>query len=263
MRRYIVPYVIALLLVDPFAISQSMQFVSVYYIYNIASIVYILKRGWFDANRQRLLFYFVIIGAATSYFDFLTYPLVTFGIPAIFFLCYEEETQSVKTIGRTLAGSLISWGVGYVGMWSGKWVLGSFLGNENIIAIAWNKILERSSLVVSSSGEEFSIIYMLRCQLTHLKSPAMLLAILLLAGFVILILFSGEKKKIFDYRWILFLCLCLLPFAWYIIASNHSYIHNWFTYRELIITAFSGMCMFARYARISKIPKIFTTRGRN
>ena len=32
-----------------------------------------------------------------------------------------------------------------------------------------------------------------------------------------------------------FLLVAMLPFVWYLFASNHSYIHFWFTYRELVI----------------------------
>lgn len=54
MARYILPYVIALLLIDPFAISQSIQFTTIYYIYTIASIVLLLKQDWLEASVERL-----------------------------------------------------------------------------------------------------------------------------------------------------------------------------------------------------------------
>jgi len=42
-----------------------------------------------------------------------------------------------------------------------------------------------------------------------------------------------------------YLMICLIPFAWYSVFVNHSYIHIVFTYRALAaaVCAWSGMCM--------------------
>jgi len=43
---------------------------------------------------------------------------------------------------------------------------------------------------------------------------------------------------------LIFLPIAFLPFAWNIAVRNHSYIHYFFTYKELTIFAFAIMCFF-------------------
>ena len=40
----------------------------------------------------------------------------------------------------------------------------------------------------------------------------------------------------------------LIPFAWYFVAANHTYIHYWYAHRTLAVTAFAvpgGVCLRA------------------
>lgn len=243
--KYIIPYTIALLLIDPFAISQSIQFTTVYYIYTFSSILFLLKKEWLSESQERMVLFFTIIGCMTSYFDFLTYPLATFGVPATLYLCVSS--QELKRVAKNLVTLLAGWGIGYIGMWAGKWIIGTLLGSTNIIMNAINAIFTRSSMV-DAAGDSFSIFEIIKLQLHHLISPAFLLAVIYAVINIIYFLRHNPKAKIRNHIWVLHLILCCLPFVWFIGASNHSYIHHWFTYRELVITAFSGLCMFARYA---------------
>jgi uncharacterized membrane protein len=43
-----------------------------------------------------------------------------------------------------------------------------------------------------------------------------------------------------------YILICLYPVGWYMLAKNHSYEHAFMAYRELMITTFAGLCMFAR-----------------
>lgn len=36
-----------------------------------------------------------------------------------------------------------------------------------------------------------------------------------------------------------FLLIAIIPFVWYMVLANHSYVHYWFTYRELAIFIFA------------------------
>lgn len=37
------------------------------------------------------------------------------------------------------------------------------------------------------------------------------------------------------------------PFFWYIVFRNHSYIHYWFTYREIGISIFAIGCLLSTF----------------
>ena len=51
-----------------------------------------------------------------------------------------------------------------------------------------------------------------------------------------------------------FILIAITPFIWYFIISNHSHMHYFFTYRNLIIFFFSGLCCleFLCYKNITK-----------
>ena len=41
-----------------------------------------------------------------------------------------------------------------------------------------------------------------------------------------------------------FAVVILLPFAWYAVLKNHSYVHDYMTYRNLAVTIFATLCFF-------------------
>ena len=44
-----------------------------------------------------------------------------------------------------------------------------------------------------------------------------------------------------------YIIIAICPLLWYFMATNHSHIHFWFTYRELSITIFSMIVMLIQY----------------
>ena len=65
--------------------------------------------------------FFLIVGILTSYFDFLTYPVVTLGIPLCCYFLLESD-RLWNNIKR-LTGFSVSWAIGYAGMCAAKWVI--------------------------------------------------------------------------------------------------------------------------------------------
>ncbi len=60
------------------------------------------------------------------------------------------------------------------------------------------------------------------------------------------ILVKKIKKQMFN---ILVPCLFIAayPFVWYAVLKNHSFIHSFFTYRELAITLYAVLAFIAVY----------------
>lgn len=243
MREYIIPYILTIGLLMPIATAWSLQFSSVFYIFSIGSIILILKNEkWIGTNKYK--FYFMMLGIATSFFDFLTYPLATFGIPAIFYFSMNENSNIQKTV-KQLICFLFYWGSGYVGMWAGKWIAASIILKENIILDAFRAIQNRSSMC-DSNGVIISIkdIFTYNVE-AFLKNPVIILAGIFLIVQLILLYKHGIKKNM---RGSIVACslIAILPFIWYIGASNHSFIHFWFTYKELVVTFFSIFCLITK-----------------
>ncbi len=193
------------------------------------------------------MIFFTLTGCLTSYFDFLTYPLVTYGVPATLYLCSVPDATWKKAL-KGLVLTLVAWGVGYVGMWTGKWILGSLLGGGNLLEEALRLLRIRTSNS-DAAGAQASLFMLVKRQLFRLKSPSLAVAAVYVLVTGVCFLKRAPRRKLAGLSWLPWIALCVLPFVWYVGAFNHSYVHAFFTYRELMITAFCGMCLLTRYAR--------------
>ena len=91
--------------------------------------------------------FFFVVGMMENFFDFLTYPIITLGIPLILLLWMrvrDEKTDLKDNLLFTIWSS-ISWGVGYALTWIAKWgittvVLGVryFIRNLSVIEYRLN-----------------------------------------------------------------------------------------------------------------------------
>lgn len=75
-------------------------------------------------KRDRGEAFFLLIGITTAYMDFLTYPVVTLGLPLCVWVVQRMGVDGGrwKKVGYFL-GNCVCWTVGYVGMWGMKWVV--------------------------------------------------------------------------------------------------------------------------------------------
>lgn len=93
MARMIPAFIAAMAYMEFHTVGMSMQYTWVFFIAILFSII-ILKK------REQLVFSsipFLMIGMLTSYFDFLTYPLFTLGIPLLFCtLCMRESESQIS-----------------------------------------------------------------------------------------------------------------------------------------------------------------------
>ena len=246
MGRYILPYLATVLMLMPLALAMSLQFSSCYYILTLGSIAVLLKKDSLDKLDG---FLFLYIGIATAYFDFLTYPVATLGIPAIFYFCLRQDTGIRNTFCRGVK-VCFSWAVGYVGMWAGKWLIGSLILGENVLTLALGKLAERSS-----GKTEDNLLHTIRAALSanvrsFLHTPATLI-LLILAAFLLLQLICtlrAEKRNLAQTGTILFpfVILAFIPLAWYAVTSQHAVIHHWFTHKGLIVSVFAALAALTK-----------------
>ena len=144
----------------------------------------------------------------------------------------------------------VSWGSGYGGMFLGKWLVGWLLTGVNVPAEAMHQAVYRMSSQsgIDGSGTSFHApAVWFKNFIIPLHEPfglCLLLAFLFLAWKI----YRHRKEIILAERKVLCKLLGIVacyPFFWYAVLTNHSYIHNWFTYRELAITVFAvGMLYF-------------------
>lgn len=140
LSRYIPACAAMLAFWNPATMGVSLQYAACFYLSIGASVLLFRKQ------RDSLLF-FMLIGALTSFLDFLTYPLVTLCVPLITtILLKSAERFSCRNISVVrsgigdLFGKAVWWGIGYAGMWAQKWIYGSIVSKKNILVEASGKI---------------------------------------------------------------------------------------------------------------------------
>ncbi len=233
-KELIFPIFFMWLFMNPIATMSSLQFNNVTLVTWIAILLMLyLEEQWkMELSKWELLF--VVIGALTSYLDLLTYPLVTLGVPLSLWLALNRDSSMGFKIKGILLISVF-WSIGYAGMWAGKWVLGSIITGENVFENAVEVMQVRTSSIVE---EDQGVTYweVIECQMS-IAGRYMFLAVAAAGAF--LTFYSVKMKKLDFQSFFPYVIVGLYPFIWYLILKNHSYIHAFFTYRELAITIFA------------------------
>ena len=190
------------------------------------------------AKDEGYMTFFLLAGCATAYFDFLTFPLATLAFPLIAFLALNEG--GMKKSYLSILKYSLTWGIGYVFMWASKWIIALIFTGKNTLSDAVNTISARTSSA-GDGGRIAGYIKVLKSNLSPFANRAFALLILLLGAIVLVLIIKNGLKKYFDgfAKRIPVLLIGLIPFAWYFVASNHSFEHAAFTCRNLAIFVFA------------------------
>ena len=228
-------YIASYFMLMPMALAKSLQFSSCFYIFTFGCLLLLLLND--DKRKQYSMIVFLYCGIMTAFFDFLTYPIATFGVPMIFYLLLlGSETTEHKLIEIIKSGFF--WCVGFVGMWVSKWLLGSFVTGENIVANGLGAVADRTSNSSSDGTATYSVFACeIKNYMTFLKTPVTVIVILLM-GYLICKCVKLPKRSMDSFVRSLapFFLVGLVPIVWYAFATNHSIIHFWFTNKSCVIT---------------------------
>jgi hypothetical protein len=231
-------------------ISISFQNTSCFLISCLAMMAILKYQQFLAADNDRLNMFFMLTGICTVYFDFLTYPLVTLGLPAVLWISISMNKDNPFLKCKTIIRLTVFWFIGYAGMWLSKWIIASAILHENILANGFRQILLRSSNNID--GEKIGRLACIRLQLSVIARWPNLIIFILLIAFIIIE--SIRKKTLSNtniknriYSALPYLLLCCYPFLWYCIATNHSVVNPKFAFRTMGITAFSGLIMIIEF----------------
>lgn len=235
---YVLPFVVAWLGIAPWVLPYSMQFSSMYY-FSVGGSILLLR--YYDKIMKYKYLYFMVLGICTAYFDYLTWPVITLGLPLTFFALMEKS--DLKTTLVRLSGLCMNWAIGYAGMWGLKWVLGEMILQDGTLSKAIGAARYRASN--DADGIEVSLVMMWKEVIRRIFNPAFLVACAAYGAYLLLRItrkFREGKEQIRIARGIPFLLIACLPLVWYAFTRNHSYIHLSLVYRGLWISAFAGLC---------------------
>lgn len=242
-------FVMALLVLNPITISLSFLFSICYYVMMIFVLIILKKNDWLKIN-NRYLYAFLICGCAVAYFDFLTYPMTTLGIPLVLavlmnwngFACGKLSDGVKKVVGMTLM-----WMFGYFGMWASKWVVASIVTGQNIVLNGLSAAGSRLSREVGWL-EVNSLNSILKQIQPLVNTPYILLFVIATVICVVkCIKCQKQVNKSNKNLFIIMGIVILEPIIWYVVLRNHSIVHSWFTYRSL------SVCVFGILGSVAKI----------
>ncbi|MDR2646767.1 MAG: hypothetical protein LBB67_01375 [Oscillospiraceae bacterium] len=239
-------FVIAVGFGDAIVVPMSLQYSVAAYVMLLACLALLL----FCHNPrfcEHVCVGFFLIGATTSFFDLLTVPLITFGMPAALLVMIEmASAKCVRLDIARLALRGVCWAFGYGGIWACKWAIASIVLRRNVFAEALNQMRLRAFGDAPLPVNLPPTIYTLLNNLTHLIFPIALLIAAIAALAVIAVMLCRHRAntvRIVKTSIPLFL-LCIAPYVWYLIFLNHSQEHGRFTYRAQIIAVFAILGFF-------------------
>lgn len=188
-------------------------------------------------KEENILVFFFAVGMITSYFDFLTFPLVTLGFPLILFAALREKNEKkVRNLFFSAISSML-WGIGYLSMWMMKWVLGSIILKQSIFADALETIKKRTSSGIDSNRLKFFFEALYRNLYSWKALPYIfLMAVVLIFVIIGIIRLVKKEKSALISHVIPNLFISALPLIWTFIAVNHTFEHRAFTYRIFAIS---------------------------
>ena len=249
-------FLFAVAVINPVTTAMNFQNSDIFYIM-LLSTISILWKNEFLLRGKNYLYFFLLIGIVTTYFDFLTYPIVSLGIPLCICVMMNKKfffNVSLKESFTKLSSYIFSWGFGYFGMWVGKWaviyvttLVYDIEDGTNIFKAGIDRALYRFSTTLppEEGGTNISILEVFERNFGALMNDPFP-AFLGLGVIALLSLLIVHRKNFSPTReiFLTFGLIALMPLLWYAVVKNHSWIHSYMTYRDLTILLFSLSCFF-------------------
>ena len=235
---YVIPWILGYLMLMPIVSAKSLQYSTCFYVFMTGSLVLLLL------PKERLskygAFVFLNIGIALAYFDFLTYPMVTYGAPMVVYLCLINDSGIVEKIISTVKNGMM-WCLGYGGMWTSKWILATIVLKRDIVSDGLSQFSERTSDYAANFHlSKISVI--LANYREFFRTPVVYIALIC----ILYLIYTIVKNKTYlsGKAWCsvgLYLLVGAAPVVWYCFATNHSAVHTWFTCKACLVSFLAVM----------------------
>lgn len=233
--KNLIIYVLSLLSLNIYAFNTCYQFFFSMILMVIFNIVVLLKYN----DKIDISIYMYIFGCLTSYFLYISFPLITLAYPLLILLTMRFKDGKMnlykENIKFVFKNSVI-WFIGYVTFFLIKWILGTIFVGSNFIENALLSINQRLGIVFS-----FNYFDVLKLNLFDFFSHKF--NILICTVSIILIIIKFRKYLVSKIKIISpILLIFLMPFIWMLLCNNHSGVHYWMVSRLFSISVF-GLLM--------------------
>lgn len=250
MELFLFPFVVVFFWIQAPYLSLNLQFSTILFVL-LFQLNFILAVDKGSKTNNFFDFFFLFSGIAVAFLDFLTYPVVTLGIPLVVWLIIHKPENAWNAI-KTIIRFSFFWVLGYSVMWFGKWVLDYMINSHEIIDDVILQVQTR--LGVTNGLTAISPVLVFR---TVMGRPTKTLPMIIYAGVAVYIVyffvrsgFSFSKNRFT--ACIPYLFVSLYPFIWMSILKNHCLEHNYFVYRILSVSWFALISMLTVFQKNSK-----------
>ncbi|BFL35734.1 hypothetical protein K380107A5_11050 [Holdemania massiliensis] len=137
-QSYMLPLslLIGLIMCYIYIIPISMQYMSVFIIMLICSLLVLKNKG----NIKRLYLILFTVGSIVNFFDFLTVPILSMGVPIIIYIYINYNEKTFSILMKEVILLSVYWCLGYGLTWILKWIVGSLILNRKSLWKGLNKV---------------------------------------------------------------------------------------------------------------------------
>ena len=243
---------ISMALVQIWNIRLSLEYMSAF---NVAMFMCIIFLLFEKKSNNAIIICSIISGVMVAFYDFLTTETVAILLPlTLVFVVRAKDDRLGKRKEDILLifKSVFAWGISYVACFITKWIAASIVTGENKITTAIFSAKERFNGVEEeeniSAFEEF--LYAIPANLSTAFGGTVRVDIgRVIGGLILFVMIIGSiyylfrsKKKNKEIALIL-LIIGVLPYIRFAVLNNHSYLHEFFTYRAQCVSIFALLSM--------------------
>ena len=199
----------------------------------------------YKCNNCGLFMFFLTIGSFTAYFDFLTTETLTLLLPLVIVTIARHKDNMFKNSKDYISHSAyisLFWLLGYTLAWIAKWSLASIVLHENVFSTALSQAAVRvngeTSSLTGFTRYFAAIARNISCLFPFSMISKNRLAFCLLTFIIVFTLYFLIKKQKDCVLANHLLLLALIPYIRFLLLSNHSYVHYFFTFRAQFATIF-------------------------
>lgn len=236
-------------------IRLSLEYIPAFMVCFTLCLLYILLEKKGDIFLTMLS---VAGGAMIAFFDFLTVETITILVPLVLVFIIRTDDNRLGSFKDNLLITIkcgICWGLSYIMTFAVKWSAASVAVGENIFSTAFSAAgirlygsTEEVSMPIykqisAAVAANISTIFGGTERIDNSVLITGLLCTVLICG-IILYIFRGTKKN--TALTLTIIVLMAVPYIRYMVLNNHSYLHEFFTYRAQI-TVILGLCTILRY----------------
>ncbi len=230
-------FIFSMLIVAINAVPMVLQFAPPFMVMLIGIIILNIL---IQKDKEKFIPYlFFLLGSVIAFYDTLTVPIITLGIPLINLIIYNyRKNVKIRTNIFSLIKNSALWGVAYASTYVSKWIIASVVLGKDAISLAIKNLFFRIDGDLSTTVE-ISILNSIEQNLKFLTNEVFWFLV-----FIIIIIFCITiiRKKIIEtnvYKLIIPTILIITyPFIWYGILIEHSINHAYISFRMLSITVF-------------------------